>query len=126
MRLPDKYCKSCPDRDTCKTPCAKVKKDLQRIHVGQKEIPVSTLCSTDGMYNYIIDSHTAIWKFGDWDWYKCVAAKKKYKLTDKQFEILRLYEVEGYSIVDIAKEMGVSRQAIYKSKKIIDSKINGG
>lgn len=44
-------------------------------------------------------------------------------LTDKQREVMELYHEENYSIVEIARELKVSKQAIYdnlrKSDKIL-------
>ena len=44
-------------------------------------------------------------------------------LTDKQREVMELYHEENYSIVEIAKELNVSKQAVYdnlrKSDKIL-------
>lgn len=46
-------------------------------------------------------------------------------LTDKQREVMELYHEENYSIVEIADELGVSKQAIHenlkKSEKILRS-----
>jgi predicted DNA-binding protein YlxM (UPF0122 family) len=44
-------------------------------------------------------------------------------LTDKQREVMELYHEENYSIVEIAEELGVTKQAIHenlrKSEKIL-------
>ena len=44
-------------------------------------------------------------------------------LTDKQREVMELYHEENFSIVEIAKELNVSKQAVYdnlrKSDKIL-------
>ena len=46
-------------------------------------------------------------------------------LTDKQREVMELYHEENYSIVEIADELGVTKQAIHenlrKSEKILRS-----
>ncbi len=42
-------------------------------------------------------------------------------LTDKQKEIMELYHEENYSIVEIASELGVSKQAVYDSLKKSDN-----
>jgi predicted DNA-binding protein YlxM (UPF0122 family) len=41
-------------------------------------------------------------------------------LTDKQREVMELYHEENYSIVEIAKELNVSKQAIYDNLKKSD------
>ena len=42
-------------------------------------------------------------------------------LTEKQKEIMELYHEENYSIVEIASELGISKQAVYDSLKKSDS-----
>ncbi len=42
-------------------------------------------------------------------------------LTDKQREIMELYHEENYSIVEIASELKVSKQAVYDSLKKSES-----
>ena len=42
-------------------------------------------------------------------------------LTDKQREVMELYHEENYSIVEIARELKVSKQAIYENLKKSDS-----
>ena len=42
-------------------------------------------------------------------------------LTDKQREVMELYHEENYSIVEIARELKVSKQAIYDNLKKSDS-----
>ena len=42
-------------------------------------------------------------------------------LTDKQREVMELYHEENYSIVEIAKELRVSKQAVYDNLKKSDS-----
>ena len=41
-------------------------------------------------------------------------------LTDKQREVMELYHEENYSIVEIAKELNVSKQAVYENLKKSD------
>ncbi len=41
-------------------------------------------------------------------------------LTDKQREVMELYHEENYSIVEIARELKVSKQAIYDNLKKSD------
>ncbi len=41
-------------------------------------------------------------------------------LTDKQREVMELYHEENFSIVEIAKEMKVSKQAVYDNLKKSD------
>lgn len=41
-------------------------------------------------------------------------------LTDKQREVMELYHEENYSIVEIARELKVSKQAIYENLKKSD------
>ena len=42
-------------------------------------------------------------------------------LTDKQREVMELYHEENYSIVEIAKELKVSKQAIYENLRKSDA-----
>lgn len=46
-------------------------------------------------------------------------------LTDKQREVMELYHEENYSIVEIAKELNVSKQAIYENLKKSDRILRG-
>ena len=41
-------------------------------------------------------------------------------LTDKQREVLELYHEENFSIVEIARELNVSKQAVYENLKKSD------
>ena len=41
-------------------------------------------------------------------------------LTDKQREVMELYHEENFSIVEIAKEMKISKQAVYDNLKKSD------
>ena len=41
-------------------------------------------------------------------------------LTDKQREVMELYQEENYSIVEIARELKVSKQAVYDNLKKSD------
>ena len=78
------------------------------------------------MYSRALDNTTSIWREGyntiSYERYDFI--EKNCGLTKRQLEILFKYKVLGYRQLDIANELCISRQAVHKSLRVVNNKID--
>lgn len=110
MELTNEHCLHCEDRYRCHDTCEDVENDLQRFHIAQRELPLSSLSKEQR--HYAENSTQLPWKNYTADYYKYKDVVTNCNLTNRQSDILFMYMCEGLTQAEISREKNVSRQSI--------------
>jgi DNA-directed RNA polymerase specialized sigma subunit len=102
-------CNECPKRDKCKTLCKEVEEYISKDYRFSKEIPLSEL---DLEEDVLPTSQESVWNTNGVDYWDLEAVKIKYNLTDRQFDILYKYFIDGMSQSEIAEELHIDQSNV--------------
>jgi len=105
MRL----CTTCPNYPTCTNLCLEAEAYVNQDEVPQREIPVSNLTDIP-IEEFVIDGI----RYSSIDYHDIVKAQTKYQFSDKIFDILFAYYVEGRNQPETALIHFVSKQYVHK------------
>jgi hypothetical protein len=115
-------CNECPKRDKCKTLCKEAEEYVNQDYRFAKETPLSEL-ELDADY-FSASELEPVWGDGGLTYWDLQSIKLKYNLTDRQFDILFYYFIDGKTQEEIGKIIGITHQSVSKFiKKISNLKL---